>query len=117
MNVQEFRALFPITRHRSYLFSGAICPAATPVRQATDEWIDRWANRPLDNYDRFADELVELRASFAHLIGADPDEIAITDGTSRGANIAIRLLADRHGSTVVVDDTTYPSSRYPWLTV
>jgi selenocysteine lyase/cysteine desulfurase len=117
MQLDEFRSLFPITRHRAYLFSGAICPAAAPVRQALDEWAERWSQYPLDNYDQGPQEMDALRASFAGLIGADPDEVAITDGTSRGANIAIRLLAERSGSTVVVDDTTYPSSRYPWLTV
>lgn len=117
MHLDEFRSLFPITRHRAYLFSGAICPAAAPVRQALDEWAERWSQYPLDNYDQVPPEMDALRASFANLIGADPDEVAITDGTSRGANIAIRLLSERRGSTVVVDDTTYPSSRYPWLTV
>jgi selenocysteine lyase/cysteine desulfurase len=117
MQLEEFRSLFPITRHRAYLFSGAICPAAAPVRQALDEWAERWSQYPMDNYDHGPQETDALRASFAKLIGANPDEVAITDGTSRGANIAIRLLAERRGSTVVVDDTTYPSSRYPWLTL
>lgn len=117
MELSEFRGLFPITRTRSYLFSGALAPAATPVRAAFESWSDRWMHDPLFNYNNFAEELEALRAAFARLIGTDPSAVAITDNTSRGSNLAVRLLANRAGSNVVVDDTTYPSSIYPWITM
>ena len=36
----EARELFPIVHERTYLFAGAITPAATPVRRAMDAWIE-----------------------------------------------------------------------------
>jgi selenocysteine lyase/cysteine desulfurase len=116
VDLSEFRALFPVTRTRAYLFSGALAPAATPVRAAWDEWTDRWSDDPNAVYtgDGLIGAADRLRESFAAMIGADPSTIAITDNTCRAANVAIRILAERPGGNVVVDDGTYPSSAYPW---
>jgi len=116
VDLARFRAEFPITRTRAYLFSGAMTPAAAPVRAAWDEWTDRWSADPNAVYtgDGLLGAADRLRESFAALIGADPATIAITDNTCRAANIAIRILAERPGGNVVVDDGTYPSSAYPW---
>ncbi len=116
MDLDEFRAQFPITETRAYLFAGALCPAAVTVRAAFDTWASAWTHDPLRNYDRALAELADLRAAFASLIGADVSEVAITDNTSRASNMAVRLLAGRRGD-VVVDDTTYPSGIYPWITL
>jgi cysteine desulfurase/selenocysteine lyase len=116
VDLSEFRAQFPVTRTRAYLFSGALAPAATPVRAAWDAWTDSWSADPNAVYtaDALLGSADALRASFAALIGADPATIAITDNTCRAANIAIRILAERPGGNVVIDDGTYPSSAYPW---
>jgi selenocysteine lyase/cysteine desulfurase len=115
VDLDEFRAEFPITRTRAYLFSGALAPAATRVRAAWDGWSASWSDDPNSVYtgEMMLGAMDALRASFGRLIGADQATIAITDNTCRAANIAIRILAERPGN-VVVDDGTYPSSAYPW---
>ncbi len=119
MDLAEFRAQFPVTRTRAYLFSGALAPAADPVRAAFVRWSESWTYDPnhVYDFDLIGRELAGLREGFARLIGADALEVAITDGTSRGSNLAVRLLAGRPGSNVVVDDTSYPSSVYPWFSM
>jgi cysteine desulfurase/selenocysteine lyase len=117
MRLTDFRAQFPITRTRAYLFSGALAPAAAPVRAAWDDWAVSWSTDPNHVYtvEMMIGAMDELRAAFAHLIGAASSGVAITDSTSRAANIAIRILAARRpGGNVVIDDGTYPSSAYPW---
>jgi selenocysteine lyase/cysteine desulfurase len=115
LELAEFRALFPVTRTRAYLFSGALTPAATPVRAAWDEWTASWSDDPNRVYtgEMMLGAMDALRAAFGRLIAADAATIAITDNTCRAANIAIRILAERPGN-VVVDSGTYPSSAYPW---
>jgi cysteine desulfurase/selenocysteine lyase len=115
VDLEAFRAQFPITRTRAYLFSGALTPAATPVRAAWEEWSASWSNDPNQVYtgEMMLGAMDSLRASFARLIGAEEATVAITDNTCRAANIAIRVLAERPGN-VVVDSSTYPSSAYPW---
>jgi selenocysteine lyase/cysteine desulfurase len=116
MNIADFRRSVPITGTRAYLFSGALGPAATPVRAAWDAWTAAWSDDPnaVYNDDGLIGSSTALRASFARLIGAEATSIAITDNTCRAASIAVRILAQRPGSNVVVDDGTYPSSVYPW---
>lgn len=115
MLLEDFRAQFPVTRERTYLITGAIAPAAEPVSRALGEWVERLAHQPLLNFDGWQDSADEARRRFAALINADSRAIAITDGTSRGADIATSLLANTPGDIVLVDPTTYPSSIEPWL--
>lgn len=116
LDIASFRSLVPITRTRAYLFSGALGPAAIPVRAAWDAWSDAWRDDPNSVYttEGLLESSADLRASFARLIAADPGCIAITDNTSRAANIAVRVLASRKGRNVVVESGIYPASLYPW---
>src|SRR5438128_5366326 len=115
MTPEAIRQAFPITSKRAYLFSGGLAPAATPVRAAHDRWTDAWMYDPAAPYASYQQEWELARRSFAMLIGAEPDEVALVDHTSRGANLIVQMLEAPDGCNVVVDEYTYPSSIYPWL--
>jgi len=114
MTPEAIRLAFPITSTRAYLFSGGLAPAATPVRAAHDRWTDAWMYDPAAPYASYQDEWELARQRFAMLIGAEPDEVALVDHTSRGANLIVQMIAAPDGGNVVVDEYTYPSSIYPW---
>jgi selenocysteine lyase/cysteine desulfurase len=116
LDLAAFRQFFPVLATRAYLFSGSLTPAATPVRAAWDAWAEAWSSDPNKVMTEAAmlGEMAALRAAFAGLIGATPSEIALTDNTSRAANTAVRILATEPSGDVLVDDTSYPSSVYPW---
>jgi selenocysteine lyase/cysteine desulfurase len=111
VSLAAFRAAFPVLGERTYLFSGAIAPLAIPVRAALERWLDDWERRPLRRYDAAVAELDALRAAFARLIGAHPDEVAILSSTSDGAAATARLL----GGRLAAHTSAYPSTRYAWL--
>src|SRR5712692_4149265 len=115
MTPEAVRQAFPITATRAYLFSGGLAPAATPVREAHDRWTDAWMYDPAVPYANYQHEWELARQRFAALIGAAPDEVALVDHTSRGANLIVQMIDAPAGSNVVVDEYTYPSSIYPWL--
>lgn len=117
MNLEQFRSAFPITGERAYLFSGAMTPACDRTESALQEWVRLWESRPLVAYDACFDQIAELRAAIAELFGVDATRVSIADNTSRASNTAIRLLPCPPGANVVFDETTYPSSRYPWLSL
>ena len=112
LDLAAFREAFPATRDRAYLFSGAIAPLAEPVRAALESWEDGWERLPLAGYDGALAELESLRAALARLLGADPDSVGVLPSTSAAINAAARLLPAGGRSTVVVDSSTYPSTRY-----
>ena len=64
---------------------------------------------------RLGEEAVLVQRSFAQIIGAEEDEIAITDCTGTGSNLAVGMVEPLPGSNVVFDEMAYPSSVYPWL--
>ena len=116
MTLASFRDEFEVASRMAYLANGSVTPAARSVLAASRSWQDHWARDPQVAYRTYHDRKESLRRSIAGFIGADPDEVAITENAARGAALAIRLLAGRKGGHVLVDRTTYPSSRYPWLT-
>ncbi len=115
MNLGTFRSEFPVTRARSYLFSGGLAPAARPVVAAIEAWIRHWADDPRYHRSRYYDDLEEVRRLLALLIGCAPDSVALMDSTSRASNAWLSAFVCPVGANVVVDSTTYPSSAYPWL--
>ncbi len=112
LDLSAFREAFPATRERAYLFSGAIAPLAEPVRVALERWTDGWERLPLAGYDGALAELESLRTRLAGLIGAEPDGVAVLASTSAAINAAARLLPAGRRSTILVDSSTYPSTRY-----
>lgn len=111
----RFRAEFPVTAERAYLFGGGLAPAPVRTSEAVSSWIRTWSLDPLDAWDHLSADTDAVRARLGRLLGAEPSTIAIVDGASRASNIAVSLLEAQPGSNVVVDATTYPSSLYPWL--
>lgn len=55
------------------------------------------------------------RQLVARLLGAGPDEIALTTNTSYGLNLAARMLPLEAGDVVLVPDGEFPANVYPWL--
>jgi cysteine desulfurase / selenocysteine lyase len=120
MRVDEFRSRFPITSDRAYLFSGAMAPAADTVISAAREWLSDWASQPLRRYDSALTEMDALRDAVGAVLRVDGGHVALTANTSQASNTGVRILLSdldqsKRNANVVVDRTTYPSSRYPWL--
>jgi selenocysteine lyase/cysteine desulfurase len=118
IGISEFRGRFSITENRAYLFSGAIAPAADSVRRAADLWIEQWSREPLVNYDAVFEDMTRARDAIGGILGVPGNCVALSENTSRASNTGVRILASATSrSNVVVDRTTYPSSRYPWLVI
>lgn len=117
MTPEELRRQFPVFSSRAYLYNGALAPAAEPVRQALIDWGARWALDPMGCYEGIDSEIRATKQAFGLLINCDPESVFITDNTSRAANLVVAALSARTGSNVVVDASTYPSARYPWLSM
>ena len=115
MNAEDVRALFPITETRAYLFSGGVAPASALSVKAAQAHLGYLTDDAQDLYMHNEDDLIAVRRLFAELMGADEEEVAITEGTSAGSNIAVDLIEPLPGSNVVIDEFVYPSSLYPWL--
>src|SRR5687767_13713017 len=51
----------------------------------------------------------------AELLGATPEEIALTINTGFGLSLAARALPLRPGDIVLASDREFPANVYPWM--
>ncbi len=102
------RADFPIVANRHYLNSAYIAPIPRAVLDAGREFLERKSLQSLQVGDLLRKNN-EVRAQFAALINATPDEIALLYTTAEGENIVANNLDWAPGDNVVIDELHYDS--------
>ncbi|WP_066410814.1 aminotransferase class V-fold PLP-dependent enzyme [Bordetella ansorpii] len=111
---QAFRSHFPGTATRAYLdvASRSLVPASA-MAIATEHIAERMEGR-VDKKQYF--EVVEsARQRFARMIGAHPDEIAVTKNVSEGLNIMAGAIDWQPGDVVLLCSAIeHPNNVYPW---
>jgi selenocysteine lyase/cysteine desulfurase len=117
VDVQAYRAEFPITERYAFLNHAAVSAPGLRVTEAVREHVERTQRVPLDMQ---RDELDELTQSFkervaALICAARPDEVVPMVGTAMGINTAANSLPLRTGENVLVLEGDYPAVIYPWL--
>ena len=115
MDPSEVRAQFPVLEKRAYMFSGGIAPASRPMLEGIRRYNDKVTNDPGALYRDYYDDYKAARKLYAELIGADVDEIAVTDSTSAGSNLSVEMVDPVEGGNVVFDEMSYPSAVFPWM--
>ncbi len=100
------RSDFPITRDRTYLNAAYITPVPNQVVAAGRAFVDSKAQRPISLGDMLA-KTNEVRAQYARLINAAPEEIGFLFSTSEGENIVAGALDLTRGDNVVIDALHY----------
>jgi len=102
------RADFPIVADRTYLNSAYIAPIPRSVVAAGTEFLHNKSTRPLEVGELIGTDET-LRAQFARLVNATPDEIALLFSTAEGENVIAQGLDLVAGDNVVVDELHYPT--------
>jgi len=111
---KEVRALFPGTRDQVYLDVSARGLVPESVREAATEYLDSCVLGTGDK-DLLRTRVDETRAAMAALIGAEPDEVAITKNVSEGLNLFAASLPWREGDNVVLcPGLEHPNNIYLW---
>ena len=108
-DLESIRQNFPVTKTKVYLNHAAHSPLSKQVRDAMWKCVNEFSE-----YGDAAD-LDNGKRSFARLINAAEDEIALVENTSVGLNIIANMLDYPSGSNVVTTDLEYPSAIYPWM--
>ena len=100
------RADFPIMKDHIYLNSAYIAPIPTQVVAAGQAFLEAKATRQLDVNDLLANNDA-VRAQFAQLVNATPDEIGLLFSTGEGENIVANGFDLGAGDNVVIDELHY----------
>ncbi len=117
MTPTELRADIPALQEQAYLNFGAHGPSPKYVVDAADEFVREHefespvADHPYDTAFRAFDRTRERVATF---VGADPDEIALTESTTAGINAIANAIDWQPGDVVVRTDLEHPAGILPW---
>ncbi len=109
------RTEFPWTQDTTYLNHASVGPLPERTRLVLEEF-NRKRAAPFQLPDRdLMATMATSRRLAAELIGADPQEIALTINTGFGLSLAARALPLRAGDIVLASDKEFPANVYPWM--
>jgi selenocysteine lyase/cysteine desulfurase len=111
--VAEARTHFPTLANWTYLNTAFAAPPPQEVIEADHAFLEQRVDAP-DALGSWTCVVDEMRASVAHLIGAQPSEIGFTTAAAEGENIVANGLDWRAGDNVVLDDLAYPTAPVLW---
>jgi selenocysteine lyase/cysteine desulfurase len=100
------RVDFPVANTTLFLNSAYIAPTPLPVIAAGREFADAKGYAPIALGDMLQ-KTDAVRAQYARLINASPDEIGFLSSTSEGENIVARSMQLTRGDNVVIDELHY----------
>ncbi len=106
----EFRSHFPIFERRVHLNSCSQGALSHEVRAAYDEYLDGW-DRDGAKWDTWVQRNEACRQSFAALVNAPADAIAVTTSVSAGISAFVSAL-DLRGprNRIVITDFEFPTT-------
>ena len=114
MKLPSQRHLFDIPDDVAYLNCAYMGPLSHAVQEAGVRGLRQKATPWQITVPDFFDPPNALRAAFAELIHAGPEDIAITASASYGLSTAAKNLPLASGQTVLIVTEQFPSNVYPW---
>jgi len=113
--LSDYRSEFPVTKSYIYLNHASVAPLPRRVATAMQDLAEDATQNGAVHYADWMATLEALRQSSARLIGASPDEIAITKNTSEGLAIVANGIDWRPGDVVAGVQGEFPANYFPWL--
>ena len=115
--LQSLRAVCPLLQTNIYLANCSQGPLTLPVRAAIETFLGGWASLGM-HWDAWGEEVERARATFAALIGAAPEEIAVGTSVSQLVSSLASALATDSANTrhrVVSSQVEFPGVAHAWL--
>jgi L-cysteine/cystine lyase len=116
VDVERFRAEFPVLARRAYLNTGTDGPLTRRAGDAARAQLETELRNGRSGVDHFGqlDRLAEdLRARLAKLLNADLEEVALTRSTSDGINLVLSGFGLQPGDEVLTSDEEHPGLLAP----
>ena len=103
------RARFPIFEHTTYANSCSQGALSLEVRRAYEEYLDGWDRLGAD-WEHWVERAEVARAAFARLVGAEPNEVAVTTSVSQAVSALVSALPlERGRRKIVISEFEFPT--------
>ena len=116
MDVEQFRAEFPVLKRVAYLNAGTDGPIPRSGPQAAEDVIaveTGHGRAGQAHWERSKTTREHLRQRVARLMGCDDDEVALTRCATDGINTALNAVGLQPGDEVVTTDEEHPGVLAP----
>jgi kynureninase len=119
LDLLPYREEFPVLERKAYLISASLGPVSTRSQRFLDEYLDAWrtdgAPDPVWEEHVFP-RMASVKRTFAGLVGADADEVAITTNVSLALSTICSCL-DLSGERrkLVLSELDFPTDGHVWL--
>jgi selenocysteine lyase/cysteine desulfurase len=114
-DIAGWRARIPLLARAIPMNNCSQAPQTDATRAAAEAFLDSWGRDGMD-WDAWVDEVERARQSFARLINADVDEVAVTSSVSQAASAfasALSFPGDR--SRILASAAEFPTVGHVWL--
>ncbi|MGD8278341.1 MAG: aminotransferase class V-fold PLP-dependent enzyme [Gemmatimonadota bacterium] len=116
MNLEAWRAEFPILERKVYLNSCSLGALSRRAMARVDQFHEDWNTWGAAAwYEIWMARLSETRAAVGRLINASPDEIALTASVSVALTAIASAVDYRRRPRVVVAELDFPTLAYQWM--
>jgi len=115
MDVAGLRAEFPVFEQIAYLNAGSCGPVPAASVRVTTEALEIAARqgRAHAYFELMIESRTRLRTAYAGLLGAQPDDVALTTCASEGIARVLTALDLRPGDEVLTSDEEHPGLNGP----
>jgi selenocysteine lyase/cysteine desulfurase len=106
----QVRARFPIFEHTTYVNSCSQGALSVDVRDAYEAYLDGWDEHGAE-WEHWVERAEAARGAFAGLVGAQPDEVAVTTSVSQSVSGIVSALPLERGDRrrIVITEFEFPT--------
>jgi selenocysteine lyase/cysteine desulfurase len=109
----DVRSRFPIFERLTYVNSCSQGALSDAVRAAYHDYLRSWDDRGAP-WDYWVERTEAARSSFAALVGAEPDDVAVTTSLSAGVSALASAVDFSARPKVVISDYEFPTIGQIW---
>jgi selenocysteine lyase/cysteine desulfurase len=102
------RARFPIFEHTTYANSCSQGALSTDVREAYEAYLAGWDAHGAE-WEHWVERAEAARSTFARLVVAEPDEIAVTTSVSQAVSALVSALPLGERPRIVISEFEFPT--------
>jgi len=113
--VGSWRKQFPITQECVYMDHARLGPIPLDGVMALQKSVDIHYKEGSRGFGKLLDEAAKVRKEYAQLIGASPEEVAISYDTTLTISTIANGIRWNEGDSVVIPEIEYPSNVFPWM--
>src|SRR5436190_16077278 len=119
MELSDYRDEFPVLERKAYLISASLGPIARRARSSLNEYLDAWATKGAPDpvwEEHVFPRMRSVKETFASLVGADADEVAITTNVSLALSTVMSCLDFTGGRRkLVLSELDFPTDGHVFL--